>query len=318
MGIDSWAEYIAYLKWQGQAVSTEDFKKVRNVENNIRKPGDLMNYISNPRTRLHMQNIKHWWKIAERDKKKCMSLGATVAWPFHPDYPEVFLYALESNPPLMSWIGETCWKNNFLFSVVGSRKPYHDTLLWMDLHLGAFLKNKTSFCLMSGGARGVDQKAHALCLASKKPTLCFLPCGISHFYPQELENWKKTIMDNQGAFVSVFAPDMFTQKHNFHIRNQALACLSHLVFIAQAEVRSGTMVTGRYALHAGVPLCSLPGSPLYSGYKGNLSLIHDGCFLVRDTLDLETLYYSCQNNLVHFSEKSSLSGSNEPVGQQSI
>ena len=146
---------------------------------------------------------------------------------------------------------------------------------------------------MSGGARGVDQKAHALSLSCQIPTLCFLPCGIKYFYPADLKEWFAPVLKGGGGFISVFALSAPMRKSHFHIRNEVLAYMSHLVFIAQASLRSGTMVTARFALNADTTLCTLPFSPLYMGCKGNLSLINDGSFMIRDHMDMETLYQSC-------------------------
>ena len=294
--MQSWLEYLAFLSWQNQSLVLDDFENVFRNKSRIHSAWQLINFISLPKTKHYLQHQKNWWKQAEKDKKDCKSLKIHTFWPFHPNYPQT-LFKMEKPPMLISWKGERefCWKNYFLFSVVGSREPYRDTLLWMDMHLSLFLKRKKGeVCVMSGGARGVDQKAHALCLASQNPTLCFLPCGIKHYYPSALKKWEKPIIQSGGGFVSVFPLSAPMQKSHFHIRNKTLAFLSDMILIAQAQSRSGTMVTARYALDAGVTISALPGSALYSGYRGNLSLINDGCFMLRDHLDLETLYHSCR------------------------
>ncbi len=295
--MESWIEYLAFLSWQYQPLDLEDFKKVFQNQEKIHSIDQIKNYVSHPKTRHYLQNKKHWWKDMEKIKKELTACHVKTTWPFHPDYP-LQLLEMEKPPLMISWRGTNCWKNHFLFSIVGSRNPYEDTLTWMDIHLSGFLKSrKEKVCVMSGGARGVDQKAHALSLAIQKPTLCFLPCGIKQYYPTDLKKWEKPLLDGGGAFISIFPPKSYTQKPHFHARNKMLAFLSHLILIAQAQFRSGTMVTARYALDAGTPLAVLPGSPLYAGYKGNLSLINDGCFMIRDHLDMETLFQSCKINI---------------------
>lgn len=290
--IQSWMEYLAFLSWQDQFVSLKDFKKLIRLETSIHSADDLIKIVSSPETRQYLIDYrKHWWKKAEQDKKECNSTGISYAWPYHQDYPTQLLN-MEYPPILLTWRGSPCWKNRFCLSVVGSRHPYQDTLLWMDIHLSQFLNNKTNICLASGGAKGVDQKAHLLCLSGKNPTLCFLPCGIHHYYPSDLKKWLDPVTNAGGAFISVFPPNTLMRKPYFHIRNRVLAFFSHLVFILQAAIKSGTMVTGRYALQAGTNIATIPGSPLHSGYQGNLQLINDGCFMIRDYLDLETLYQS--------------------------
>ena len=292
--MNSWLAYLAFLSEQNHTLTLEDFTKVRQNQKKIRHAEELAGYVSHPETQNHLRKQKYWWRTVEQTALKCQSLNIKTTWPFHPDYPSALL-RMEVPPLFISWKGENCWSNLFLLSVVGSRQAYQDTLLWMDTHLSPFLKRKKGhICLMSGGARGVDQKAHAVCMASQNPTLCFLPCGITNHYPQALEQWEQPILDGGGALISVFPITAQMRKCHFHIRNRVLACLSHLLLIAQAQIRSGTMVTARYALHAGTTIAALPGSPLYGGYGGNLSLINDGCFMIRDHLDLETLYHSCK------------------------
>ncbi len=294
--MESYLEYLAFLSWQGQTLNLQDFKKIHKEECTIRSLDDMVHVVSHPATKKYLrEHKKEWYKQAEQDKKACEKEGVHITWPFHVDYPPTLLN-MHHPPWLISWRGKSCWKNRFLLSIVGSRHPYTDTLLWMDTHLSAFLKTKKDICIASGGARGVDQKAHALCLANKLPTLCFLPCGIKNFYPANLCRWSESILEEGGAFLSVFPLDAPMHKSHFHVRNEVLAFFSDLVFIAQADMRSGTMVTGRYALNAGVNIATIPGSPLYSGYKGNLSLINDGCFMIRDYLDLETLYQSSMHH----------------------
>ena len=290
--MESWMEYLAYLGRKDLPLSLQDFERVFQNQKNIRHAEDISKYLSHLELKLYTSTQKTWWKQAEKTKKEIEALGVKTVWPFHPDYPPA-LFKMENPPLRISVKGQLCWPDHFLFSIVGSREPYEDTLNWMELHLSTFLKNK-KICIMSGGARGVDQKAHALSLASGNPTLCFLPCGIQNYYPSNIKKWEKYILDGGGALVSVFPFSDPMRKSHFHIRNRVLAYLSNLVFIAQAQLRSGTMVTARYALHAGSTIAALPGHPLQVGYKGNLSLINDGCFMIRDHLDLEILYQSCK------------------------
>lgn len=294
--IHSWLEYLAFLSWQGVKISLEDFKTVHKNSAQILSVNQMSDHLSNSSTRHYLQVQKDWYKMAESAKKDCLSLNVKTTWPFHPDYP-LCLLNMENPPLLITWRGRACWKNHFLFSIVGSRNPYQDTMLWMDMNISPFLKkHKGEVCVTSGGARGVDQKAHLLSISTQTPTLCFLPCGIQNYYPSNLAQWEKPILDSGGAFISVFPFQEEMRKAHFHTRNKVLAYFSHLIFIAQAQIRSGTMVTARYGLHAGTTIATIPGSPLHSKYAGNLNLINDGCFMLRDQWDLETLYQSIKLN----------------------
>ena len=296
---------MVFLSQRIRGLKLRDFENIFQNQEQIHSPVQLADYVFSEEIRYYILHQTDWWKKAEAQFKKQEQAGVKTVYPFHPEYPAE-LFKMENPPLFINYKGTCSFKDHFLFSVVGSRNPYQDTLMWLDLHLSHFLKKRNNIYVLSGGARGVDQKAHALALAVKKPTLCFLPCGINNYYPANLKRWEKPILDGGGALVSVFPPWEEMRKAHFHIRNKVLASLSHLILVAQARIRSGTMVTARYALHAGTPLAVLPSSPLHSGYGGSLSLINDGCFMVRDSLDIETLYHSCQINREYFSQDEQL------------
>ena len=213
--MESWMEYLALLSWQGQTVHPSDFKKLQNTPT-LNSPDELVKIVTNPATKQYLKDYQHiWWKQAEKDKKECLTAGVELAWPFHKNYPAEF-FNMEKPPAIISWRGTTCWQNRFHLSVVGSRHPYTDTLLWMDVHLSAFLKNKKDICVTSGGARGVDQKAHTLSLAGENPTLCFLPCGINHYYPADLKKWENPIMKKRRCLPQrVPTHSLYAKNHSF-------------------------------------------------------------------------------------------------------
>lgn len=82
------------------------------------------------------------------------------------------------------------WLTNQGLSVVGSREPSLMSRTWMDEQLGAFLDSNSVFTV-SGGARGVDQKAHLLSLKHGRPTVVFIPSGLDQIYPSSLLNGVK-------------------------------------------------------------------------------------------------------------------------------
>ena len=131
----------------------------------------------------------------------------------------------------------------------------------MDFYLPSLIQEK-HICVVSGGARGIDQKAHSIAIRSKSPSLCFLPSGLDHFYPESLKSLRKGILDSGGTFISCFPPWAKMYKSYFHIRNSLMSAYSSLVVILQAQIRSGTMLTARKALDYGIPLGVLPGPAL--------------------------------------------------------
>ena len=281
------------LAWQGCPIPLNDFNRV-DRESPVHDPTEsLKNCVSREDTKSFLIQNPDWWKKAESCYKLCRQKGYQITWPGEDSYPKPFLHFYDF-PPILAYIGSLPTESDFSVTLVGSRKSAETTLNWMDFFLPKVIKEQNLW-IVSGGARGIDQKAHSIAIRLKTPTVCFLPSGLDHFYPSQLSHLKNGILDNGGAFVSCFPPDFRMRKFCFHIRNRLMACVSSLVLVLQAEMRSGTMLTARKALDCGLPVGTLPGPPLSPLWSGNLQLLYDGAFLLRDSLDLSLLVENLKN-----------------------
>lgn len=290
-----WANYLALLAQQGCKIFLRDFQSLKAI--NLHTIEDIKHIVCHPETKQFLIHNKRWWKTAEEHYKTYSKKGYKLTWPGKEDYPDSFL-RLNEPPAFLTYIGNLSQLNKeqyFPLTIVGSRKGHEIALNWMDFYLPKVVRaNKT--CLISGGARGIDQKVHSIAIRMNSPTVCFLPSGLDHFYPTGLIHLKKSILNHGGAFISCFPPEAQMKKSFFHIRNELLACYSKLVLVGQAQIRSGTMLTARKALDYGVPVATLPGPPLSALWAGNLQLIYDGAHLLRDDIDLSLLIESLMYN----------------------
>ena len=290
-----WSDYLALLSWQGCKILLKDFQSLKRVHPNSAE--DFKHIVSLPETKQFLTYNKHWWKKAEEDHKTCSRKGYQLTWPGKEDYPASFL-SLDEPPVSLTYLGDLPRlekERYFPLTMVGSRKSHEIALNWMDFYLPKIVHSK-KICLVSGGARGIDQKVHSIAIRQSSPTVCFLPSGLDYFYPAGLLYFKKSILNHGGVFISCFPPDAQMRKPFFHIRNELLACYSKLVLVGQAQIRSGTMLTARKALDHGVPVATLPGPPLSAPWTGNLQLIYDGAYLLRDDRDLTLLIESITYN----------------------
>ena len=284
-----WADYLSLLSWQGCAIVLRDF--INLSKEDIQNPESLTSVVSLLETREYLLNNKYWWKKAEADYKHCKSKNYKLLYPGKKDYPKKFMCFFETVPIFLVLGDLPSKKAYFPVTFVGSRKASEWVLDWMDFYLPNLIQEK-KICVVSGGARGIDQKAHAISVRSKNPSLCFLPSGLDHFYPDSLKRLKSGILNNGGAFISCFPPWEPMYKSYFHIRNSFMSVYSSLVVILQAQIRSGTMLTARKALDYGIPLGVLPGPALSVPWTGNLQLLYDGAYLIRDNIDLALLVES--------------------------
>ena len=216
--------------------------------------------------------------------QKAQTLGVCFTSPYCPDYPDSFYY-LEKPSYFLSYKGHPCWKEYNTLGVVGARESRNESLSWMETHLNTFLERK-KVAVVSGGARGIDQRAHSLAIRNKVPTIVFLPSGILNPYPQVMEEWTQPIIDGGGALVSELWLNQPMQKYHFHSRNRLISAISDYLLIVEASQRSGTMVTALNSLEQSKSLGVVPGHPLDSHFQGSLNLILQGGHLIRDAYDL--------------------------------
>ena len=279
-------DYLALLSWQNCQISFEDFDCLNRE--NINHPEKFSSILSSVKTREYLLHNKDWWKKAERDYKHCRQKGYKILSPGSEGYPPRILNCYD-NAPIFLVLGDLSFQKTFFpITFVGSRHPDELVLNWMDFYLPDLLQEK-SICIVSGGARGIDQKAHKIAIRSQKPTLCFLPSGLDCFYPKSLDVLRSGILDNGGAFISCFPPWEPMKKSYFHRRNALMSAYSKLVVILQAQIRSGTMLTAKKSLEFGTALAVLPGPVLSALWTGSLQLLYDGANMVRDAVDLSIL-----------------------------
>lgn len=277
-------EYFCFLSLQHRQLNWELYLQITQQRTTVRDLQDLRESVT-ALTGLHLPP-KDFAKV---EQEMDVLVAKQVRWttPEDENYPQSFRTS-RVGPLLISYLGEPIWNNRQWLAVVGSRIAFRDTLTWLDMELPK-LFNVPNWSLLSGGARGVDQKAHAVCIRLRKPTLCIVPSGLGQLYPRELNNWVEPILRNGGCMMSGFAYHSPMNKGCFHIRNRWIVHLSDLVLIAQAARKSGTAMTGKIAMetfdHDRVNV--LPCSPLARQGVGGLDLICDGARMIRDGLDLQ-------------------------------
>ncbi len=233
--------------------------------------------------------------------------GVSFVFPGHPYFPTNLLRIAEP-PFLLSYLGEPIWNALPGLAVVGSREPALQSLQWMDLHLGACLEQR-QFFIASGGARGIDQKAHGLSLLKGRPTLVFVPSGLGSLYPQNLSTFVGPVLRGGGAIVSEYKYSEPMRKHYFHARNRLISGFAECTLIVQASRKSGTLITGRQALEQSRPLFVVPSHPLDTGFQGGLDLLVEGATPVRDSADLLILLDCEMKNHLGWSEERPLKNS---------
>lgn len=207
-----------------------------------------------------------------------------------PDYPSS-CYQMADPPLTLSYQGAPAWRHSSSLSVVGSREPAEDSLVWMEKEFSAFCEG-TDVCIVSGGARGVDQKAHSLALRKSRSTVVVLPSGLGDVYPASLLEWRDAVMGQGGCFLSEYDYQQRMHKNLFHHRNRLIAGLGVGTLLVEARRRSGTLITAQQAAQLARPVWVVPGHPLDPHFQGSLDLVCEGAQVIRDAQDLLMFFES--------------------------
>ncbi len=221
---------------------------------------------------------------AENYIQKLIEKKINYTFPGDGLYPRAFLKMKE--PPLfVEFEGQAFWKDANFISVVGSREISSLTESWMKANLQSFIEN-SGLGIVSGGARGVDQLAHLLCLKSNRPTIFILPSGLQCKYPQNLSLFQRDEFTANTCFLSEFEFDQALHKSHFYFRNRLIAALGEFTLVAQASLKSGSLLTVHHCLENGRQVLVIPSHPQLCGFDGNIKLIRDGAIPAANQQDL--------------------------------
>jgi len=229
-----------------------------------------------------------WADLSEQKLKVSEKYG--IRWCTFADsqYPQQWK-ALSFHPPIFSYRGEPAWLAIPMIAVVGSRTPARTTLNWMQRELSHFLRIR-EVGVVSGGARGIDQWAHKISMECNRPTVAILPSGLLNPYPIGMDPFWQEIVDKGGCVLSTCGLNAKVSRDHFQTRNRWIAGMSPMCFVAEANRRSGSLLTARLAIEEQRTLCTLPVFPMAEQGLGNLDLLTNGAIMLRDHRDLTALW----------------------------
>jgi len=200
------------------------------------------------------------------------ALGLRVLTWESPDYPTL-LRNIAQPPPVLYVKGAMIPTDEFAVAVVGTR------------HASAYGKEvarrlaqglaENGVTVISGLALGIDGIAHRAALEAGGRTVAVLACGLDTVYPYSHRELAERIVAS-GALVSDYPVGTRPEAVNFPPRNRLISGLSLGTLVVEAGIKSGALITARFALEQGRETFAVPGNIYNQSSGGTNALIQAG------------------------------------------
>lgn len=192
------------------------------------------------------------------------------------NYPAQLLpYA--DKPPLLFGQGNPRCLLEAQIAIVGSRKPSpHGRQTAYDF---AYYLSEKGFYINSGLALGIDEAAHLAGVQNQR-TLAVMATGLETTYPQQNKSLRQKIVAHDGAIITEFLPLTKPLQHHFPRRNRIVSALSLGIIVAEAGLKSGSLITAKIAAEQGKSIFAIPGYIYDEHHQGCHLLIREGASLV--------------------------------------
>lgn len=220
------------------------------------------------------------------DAEKAMAAAATIGARFlcscEADYP-LLLRQTDTAPPILCIKGDSRLLGRGGVAIVGARNASALARKFsrqLAREIGA-----EGYTIVSGLARGIDTAVHDAALETG--TIAVVAGGLDVIYPPENAALQAAV-GMGGLIVSEQVPGTEPKADFFPRRNRIISGLSRAVVVVEAALRSGSLITARFASEQGREVFAVPGSPLDPRCEGTNRLIRDGATLLmssRDVLD---------------------------------
>jgi DNA processing protein len=221
--------------------------------------------------------------MAERDIARADEIGARFIASAEPGYPAL-LCETDTAPPIICVKGDASLLDRSSVAIVGARNASAIARKFtrqLALEIGG-----EGHMIVSGLARGIDTAAHEAALETG--TIAVIAGGLDVIYPPENATLHAAIGE-RGVIVSEQVPGTEPKADFFPRRNRIISGMARALVVIEAAVRSGSLITARFAAEQGRDVFAVPGSPLDPRCEGTNRLIRDGATLLLSSRDVTEL-----------------------------
>lgn len=219
----------------------------------------------------------------ENEIKSIANIGGKLILSCEDSYPRL-LKEIKDPPPVIVALGNIdLLKGENNIAIVGARYSSHNGYKFAQV-----ISHDLAQCgltIVSGLASGIDTAAHQVIL-QHYPTIAVMGNGINIVYPKENASLYSNIIEKGGVVITEYPYNTEPKPQHFPRRNRIISGLSLGVVVVEAGIKSGSLITAKFALAQGREVFAVPGFPLDYRYKGNNYLLKEGATLVESSNDV--------------------------------
>lgn len=150
-------------------------------------------------------------------------------------------------------------------------------------------KTNNQFVIVSGLARGIDTAAHVSALKNGGSSIAVIGSGLDVYYPTENKKLQEYMSYNHLVLSEYFTGEQ-PLKFHFPERNRIIAGLCQGIVVAEAKMRSGSLITCERALEEGREVFAIPGNIIDGKSDGCHHLIQEGAKCIISGKDILSEY----------------------------
>lgn len=233
---------------------------------------------------------------AEEEISVCIKKNIKIVSHLDDYFPKI-MQEFDDRPPLLFCLGNAKLLNSENIAIVGSRNASANGLRLAYKIAKNLSEHKKT--IVSGFARGIDSAAHKASV--DYATIAVLAGGIDHIYPPENAALYHEIAE-KGLIVAELPLGAIPKSQNFPQRNRIISGISKSVAIIEATLKSGSLITAKFALQQNKEIFAVPGFPLDPHYQGTNKLLKEGAHLLESAEDILQILESYQVDRINLNE----------------
>jgi len=194
----------------------------------------------------------------------------------------------QTPPPLLAILEKKELIQQDTIAIVGSRNASTNGLNF--IHKIAKELSQAGLVIVSGLARGINTAAHKSSVING--TIAVIAGGIDNIYPLENKKLFEEIAE-KGLLIAENPYGIRPSAKSFPQRNRIISVLCMGTLIMEANLKSGSLITARFAAEQGRNVFAVPEFPLDYRYSGTNHLLKEGAILIESAEDIfEHLKYN--------------------------